>query len=108
MEVSLGHTGLLLDWRSRLCLLLGTLGRHLVSTAPGTSAPIYIHLIRKATQFYHLEAPFTLGMRAFVINQLNHPTKIELTKDAPEPKPVPGRIPVEVYSAGLNFYDAST
>lgn len=44
-------------------------------------------------------------MRAFVINQLNHPSKIELTKDAPAPKPVPDQVLVDVYSAGLNFYD---
>lgn len=44
-------------------------------------------------------------MRAFVIKQLNHPSKIELTKDAPEPKPAPDQILVDVYSAGLNFYD---
>ena len=107
MEVSLGHTGLLLDWRSRLCLLLGTqLDRHLAGTAPG--ALIYIHSIGKAAHFCHFETLFAFDMRAFVINQLNHPSKIELTKDAPEPKPVPGRIPVDVYSAGLNFFDVST
>ena len=47
-------------------------------------------------------------MRAFVISQLSHPSKIELTKDAPEPKPAPGQILVDVYSAGLNFFDVST
>ena len=46
-------------------------------------------------------------MRAFVIKQLNHPSKIELTNDAPVPKPVPGHILVDVYSAGLNFYDVN-
>ena len=46
-------------------------------------------------------------MRAFVINQLNHPSKIQLTKDAPEPETVPDQILVDVYSAGLNFYDVS-
>ena len=46
-------------------------------------------------------------MRAFVITQLNHPSKIQLTKDAPKPETVPDRILVDVYSAGLNFYDVS-
>lgn len=46
-------------------------------------------------------------MRAFVINHLSHPSKIELTRNAPEPKPVPGHILVDVYSAGLNFFDVS-
>jgi NADPH:quinone reductase-like Zn-dependent oxidoreductase len=46
-------------------------------------------------------------MRAFVIKQLSHPSKVELTKDTPDPKPVPDRILVNVYSAGLNFYDVS-
>lgn len=44
-------------------------------------------------------------MRAFVVKQLDHPSKIQLTEDAPEPKPVPDKILVDVYSAGLNFYD---
>ena len=47
-------------------------------------------------------------MRAFVVSQLSHPSKIELAKDASEPKPVPGQVLVDVYSAGLNFYDVST
>lgn len=47
-------------------------------------------------------------MRAFVINQLDHPSKIKLTKDALEPKPVPDHVLVDVYSAGLNFFDVST
>lgn len=46
-------------------------------------------------------------MRAFVIKQLGHPSKVELTTDAPDLKPVPGRLLVDVYSAGLNFYDVS-
>lgn len=47
-------------------------------------------------------------MRAFVIKHLSHPSKIELTRNAPEPKQVPGHILVDVYSAGLNFFDVST
>lgn len=47
-------------------------------------------------------------MRAFLINQLNHPSKIELTKDAPEPRLVSDQVLVDVYAAGLNFYDVST
>jgi hypothetical protein len=47
-------------------------------------------------------------MRAFVVNKLNHPSKIELTKDAPEPKLVPDQVLVDIYSAGLNFFDVST
>ena len=46
-------------------------------------------------------------MRAFIIEQLSHPSKVELTKDAPDPKPFPDKILVDVYSAGLNFYDVS-
>lgn len=48
------------------------------------------------------------GMRAFVVSQVNHPSKIELTKDAPEPNPASDQVLVDVYSAGLNFYDVST
>jgi len=46
-------------------------------------------------------------MRAFVVNQLDHPSNIELTKDAPEPKPALDMVLVDVYSAGLNFFDVS-
>jgi len=53
----------------------------------------------------YVESLSALGMRAFVINQLNHPSKIELTKNAPEPKVVPDQVLVDVYSAGLNFFD---
>jgi len=66
-------------------------------------------LIWMGTQFdgESLCPPSAFTMRAFVVNQLNHPSKIELTKDAPEPKPVPDQVLVDVYSAGMNFYDVS-
>ena len=66
-------------------------------------------LIRIGTWFDHesLCSLSTLTMRAFVVNQYNHPSKIELTQDAPEPKLVPDKVLVDVYSAGLNFYDVS-
>ncbi|KAF8161104.1 hypothetical protein B0H34DRAFT_699511 [Crassisporium funariophilum] len=44
-------------------------------------------------------------MRAFVVNELTHPSKITLSPDVPEPKPGPGQVLVDVYSAGLNFFD---
>jgi len=44
-------------------------------------------------------------MRAFVVKQLAHPSKIPLTLDAPEPVPGPNEVLVDVYSAGLNFFD---
>jgi len=68
---------------------------------------IHVHPIRTGTQFDHesLLPPSAIAMRAFVVSQLNHPSKIELTKDAPEPKLVPTKVLVDVYSAGLNFYD---
>ena len=47
-------------------------------------------------------------MRAFVINKYAHPSQIRLTDDAPEPKVGPEDVIVEVYSAGLNFYDVRT
>jgi NADPH:quinone reductase-like Zn-dependent oxidoreductase len=47
-------------------------------------------------------------MRAFVIKELSHPSKILLTTDAPEPIPTTDQVIVEVYSAGLNFYDVGS
>ncbi|KAI0930554.1 hypothetical protein AcV5_007236 [Taiwanofungus camphoratus] len=44
-------------------------------------------------------------MRAFVIKQHSHPSQISLTVDAPEPKPAEDEVVVEVFSAGLNYYD---
>ncbi|OBZ67027.1 Quinone oxidoreductase-like protein 2 [Grifola frondosa] len=44
-------------------------------------------------------------MRAFVINEYAHPSKIALTADAPAPTPGAGEVLVDVYSAGLNFFD---
>ncbi|KAI0780315.1 alcohol dehydrogenase [Fomes fomentarius] len=44
-------------------------------------------------------------MRAFVINEYAHPSKIPVVQNAPEPKLGPGQVLVEVYSAGLNYFD---
>jgi len=44
-------------------------------------------------------------MKAYVINSYAHPSKVPLTLDAPEPKAGPGQVVVDVYSAGLNFFD---
>lgn len=46
-------------------------------------------------------------MRAFVINELAHPSKITLSNDAPEPVTGKGQVLIDVYSAGLNFFDVS-
>lgn len=44
-------------------------------------------------------------MKAFRIEKHAHPVDITPVSDAPEPKPGPGQVIVEVYSAGLNFFD---
>lgn len=44
-------------------------------------------------------------MRAFTISKYAHPSEISLTTDAPEPKPGKDEVLVDVYSAGLNFFD---
>jgi NADPH2:quinone reductase len=46
-------------------------------------------------------------MRAFVVKELTHPSKISLSTDAPEPlaDAERGEVLVDVYSAGLNFFD---
>ena len=114
----MGLTGQLLGWRSPLCLppLIASLDRNPVSTLRPSNINASaeagdIHLI-DGCQLYdertNPSAPSALTMRAFVIDQLSHPSKIELTKDAPEPKMAPDQVLVDVYSAGLNFYDVST
>ncbi|TFK81158.1 alcohol dehydrogenase [Polyporus arcularius HHB13444] len=44
-------------------------------------------------------------MRAFVVTDYAHPSKIPITQNAPEPKAGPGQVLVDVYSAGLNYFD---
>ena len=44
-------------------------------------------------------------MRAFVVSEYAHPSKIPLTQDAPAPKLGSGQVLVDVYSAGLNYFD---
>ncbi|KAF8190338.1 hypothetical protein K438DRAFT_1831887 [Mycena galopus ATCC 62051] len=44
-------------------------------------------------------------MKAFVVHELTDPSKIAVTKDFPVPTLGKDQIMVDVYSAGLNFYD---
>ncbi|KAH9055015.1 alcohol dehydrogenase [Lactarius vividus] len=46
-------------------------------------------------------------MKALVITEYAHPSKIQLTRDVPEPVPTPGsdELLIDVHSAGLNFFD---
>jgi NADPH2:quinone reductase len=44
-------------------------------------------------------------MRAFVVKELAHPSKITLSNDSPEPRAGSRQVLVDVYSAGLNFFD---
>ena len=47
-------------------------------------------------------------MRAFVVKELAHPSNIHLSTDIQEPTASPGQVLVDVYSAGLNFFEAGT
>ncbi|KAH7927154.1 NAD(P)-binding protein [Leucogyrophana mollusca] len=44
-------------------------------------------------------------MRAYVINEWIHPSKLTLLSDAPEPEARLDEVIVEIYSAALNFFD---
>jgi NADPH2:quinone reductase len=44
-------------------------------------------------------------MKGFVVKDLAHPSKIPLATDVPEPKAGKDQVIVDVYSAGLNFFD---
>ncbi|KAF5354780.1 hypothetical protein D9756_005294 [Leucocoprinus leucothites] len=44
-------------------------------------------------------------MRAFVVKELAHPSRISLSRDVPEPVPGKNQVLVDIYSAGLNFFD---
>lgn len=46
-------------------------------------------------------------MRALVISEYAHPSKIPVKQDAPEPTPLKNQVVVDVYSAGMNFFDVS-
>ena len=48
-------------------------------------------------------------MKALVISEYAHPSKIPLTRDAPVPVPTLGsdELLINVHSAGLNFFDVS-
>lgn len=46
-------------------------------------------------------------MRAFVVRELAHPSGINLSHDVPEPTAGKDQVLVDVYSAGLNFFDVS-
>ena len=47
-------------------------------------------------------------MRAFVVKELTHPSNISLSTEIPEPTAGPGQVLVDVYSAGLNFFEVGT
>ncbi|KAH9485385.1 Quinone oxidoreductase-like protein 2-like protein [Psilocybe cubensis] len=44
-------------------------------------------------------------MRAFVVKELTHPSNISVTDNVTEPTAGPEHVLVDVYSAGLNFFD---
>ncbi|RDB16964.1 Quinone oxidoreductase-like protein 2 [Hypsizygus marmoreus] len=44
-------------------------------------------------------------MRAFVVSEHNHHSKIPVSSNVSEPKAAEGQVLVDVYSAGLNFFD---
>lgn len=44
-------------------------------------------------------------MRAFLVNEYAHPAQVSLTFNAPEPTPAKDQVLVDVFSAGLNFFD---
>lgn len=44
-------------------------------------------------------------MRAFAVHKLAHPSKLTLTTDWPEPKLGKDQVMVDVYAAGLNYFD---
>lgn len=44
-------------------------------------------------------------MRAFVVEQHAHPSKISLTPNAPDPTAAEDEVLVDVYCAGLNYFD---
>ncbi|KIL00708.1 hypothetical protein PAXRUDRAFT_644899 [Paxillus rubicundulus Ve08.2h10] len=44
-------------------------------------------------------------MRAYVVKEWTHPSKLTLVHDAPEPVPGAEEVIVDIYSAALNFFD---
>lgn len=44
-------------------------------------------------------------MKAYVVKEWKHPSELALVHNAPEPVTGPEDVLVDVYSAGLNFFD---
>jgi hypothetical protein len=44
-------------------------------------------------------------MRALLVNEYAHPSKIPLSTNVPAPIPDSEQVVVDIYSAGLNFFD---
>lgn len=44
-------------------------------------------------------------MKAYYVTELAHPSKIPVSTNVPVPVPKKGEVLVDVYSAGLNFFD---
>ncbi|KAF8062468.1 alcohol dehydrogenase [Lyophyllum atratum] len=44
-------------------------------------------------------------MRVFVVSELKHHSQMRVLTDVPEPQAKPGQVLVDLYSAGLNFFD---
>lgn len=84
--------------------LLSRSGHVSASPAPLSStwrSLVLCHGCRRPRRALHT----TSIMKAFVVKEYAHPSKIPLSNDFPEPKPGPGQVLVDVYSAGLNFFD---
>lgn len=46
-------------------------------------------------------------MRGYVVPKYIHPNDLPLAIDVPEPMAGPGEVIIDVYSAGLNYFDVS-
>lgn len=77
------------------------------SVKPGEHDPVIPESDCGANATTETQPPHKTAMRAFVVSEHAHPSKIQLTHDAPEPVRKLGsdELLVDVHSAGLNFFD---
>ena len=46
-------------------------------------------------------------MRGYVVAKYTHPNDLQLATDVLEPMAGPGQVIIDIYSAGLNYFDVS-
>ncbi|CDO77707.1 hypothetical protein BN946_scf184969.g58 [Trametes cinnabarina] len=79
--------------------------RHASPPPPPSASSTYCSVLLTSPILFFRTDRYWDTMRAFVINDYAHPSKIPIIQGFPEPKASKGQVLVDVYSAGLNYFD---